>query len=154
MAWGEERTHVAAKSRPRALQLTVGAPFQSYELTLGTPFQRGGRSAPMLRREVGLVLFLLTAPAFGYEAGYGYCLSPYGAAYRRALRTTRTRLAAKSRPRALPADCSCFRVSSFGFRFSVKGGGCSVRVFRVWNFGFRVQVVGLRVRIFGAWGVW
>ena len=30
-------------------------------------------------------------PEFGYESGYGYCLQPYGAAYRRALRTTRTR---------------------------------------------------------------
>jgi hypothetical protein len=28
----------------------------------------------------------------GYDSGYGYCLSPYGAAYRRALRTTCTRL--------------------------------------------------------------
>jgi len=28
----------------------------------------------------------------GYESGYGYCLSPYGTAYRRVLRTTRTRL--------------------------------------------------------------
>jgi hypothetical protein len=30
-------------------------------------------------------------PETGYETGYGYCLPPYGTAYRSALRTTRTR---------------------------------------------------------------
>ena len=37
-------------------------------------------------------LSLPTHERTGYESGYGYCLSPYGTAYRRALRTTRTRV--------------------------------------------------------------
>jgi len=36
----------------------------------------------------------------GYESGYRYCLPPYGTAYRRALRTTRTRVRTRS---AIPA---------------------------------------------------
>ena len=33
----------------------------------------------------------------GYESGYGYCLPSYGTGYRRALRTTRTRLLTRTR---------------------------------------------------------
>ena len=40
----------------------------------------------------------------GYESGYGYCLPPYGTAYRRALRTTRTR--SRTRPEALGGGLS------------------------------------------------
>ena len=33
----------------------------------------------------------------GYESGYGYCLTPYGTSYGRALRTTRTRFCTRAR---------------------------------------------------------
>ena len=40
----------------------------------------------------------------GYESGYGYCLAPYGTAYRRALRTTRTRIRTRIRVALQEAD--------------------------------------------------
>ena len=43
---------------------------------------------------------LPSAPLW-YESGYGYCLPPYGTAYRRALRTTRTQIRTRIRIRAV-----------------------------------------------------